>query len=149
MEVVRVPTPDALASSRTRGDGQQTKVGGQVRNVGAGQALIEAGKDCAAKAAVAKSRRRTERALTHRLARAEVFVHLGELSAGRSRICRDTQCIEEETSSAVRGVSSRIDPPQARSFVCTGQDHFNKNLRSAKERRGRRWDDGGTSPTFV
>ena len=51
------------------------------------QALMEAGEDCASKAAVAKSRRRrTERALTHRLARAEALVHLGELSAARQAL---------------------------------------------------------------
>ena len=33
----------------------------------------------------------------------------------------DTQCVEEETSSAARGVSSRIDPPQTRSLVCSGR----------------------------
>ena len=36
LEVVLAPTPDAFASSRMRGDGQQTEVGGQVRNVRAG-----------------------------------------------------------------------------------------------------------------
>ena len=51
------------------------------------QALIEAGEHCAAKAAVTKSRRRrTERALTHRLARAEALVLNGELSAARQAL---------------------------------------------------------------
>ena len=51
------------------------------------QALIEAGQDCAPKAATTKSRRRrTERGLTHHITRAEALVHLGELSAARQAL---------------------------------------------------------------
>ena len=105
------------------------------------QALIEAGQDCASKAATAKSRRRrTERGLTHRITRAEALVHLGELSAartslgggrGRSRIDRDTQCVEEETSSAERCPPELIrHRPEV--LFALDEDHLNKNLRSAK-----------------
>ena len=69
----------------------------------------------------------------------EALVHLFELSSqtstgggrDRSRIDRHTQCVEEETSDAARGLSCRTDPPGPKS--CSyWEDHLNKNLRSAK-----------------
>ena len=81
------------------------------------QALTEAGEDCASKAATAKSRRRrTEQALTRRLAGrgsgpfgrvvySQTSIRGGR---GRSRIGRDTRCIEEDTSSAARGVNRAL-----------------------------------------
>ena len=104
--------------------------------------LIKSREDCAFKAAFTNTRRRrTERGLKHRISQAESVVHLDELSAvrrilegarGRSRIDRDTRCIEEETSDVWRDLSSSIDPSQTRSLVCPGRRSLQQELEDAK-----------------
>ena len=106
------------------------------------QTLIETGEDCAAKAAVAKfRRRRTERALTHRIARAEALVHLGELSAARQALeGAEVAPGSVETLDALRkrpAVPREVCLPELirhRPEVLSAldEDHLNKNLRSAK-----------------
>ena len=108
------------------------------------QALIEAGQDCASKAATAKSlRRRTERALTHRITLAEVLVHLGELSAARQALeGAEVAPGSMETLNALRkrpAVPREVCLPELirhrpEVLFALDEDHLlNKNLRSAKK----------------
>ena len=94
------------------------------------QALIEAGKS---------RRRRTERALTHRLARAEALVHLGELSAARQALeGAEVAPGSVETLDALRkrpAVPREVCPPELirhrpEVLFALDEDHLNKNLRS-------------------
>ena len=106
------------------------------------QAFIEAGQECASKAAAAKSRRRrTERGLKHRISRAEALVHLGELSAARQAL-EGAEVVPGsiETLNELRkrpSVPREVCPPELirhrpAVLFALDDDNLSKNLRSAK-----------------
>ena len=99
-----------------------------------------------------------ERALSHRLARAEALVHLGELSAARQALeGAEVAPGSVETLDALRkrpAMPREVCPPELirhrpEVLFVRDEDHLHKNLRSAKRGRRSIRDDGGTSPTFA